>query len=120
MILSLSSSGKIGLTWVPYRRRSRLSRLLCHSDCYAVYAGHEDDHRNFDLLLREARKLAEREGITLRALVERGLRRVMVETKPGAPFKLRRAGSRGKGLRAYMRGAPWGKLGDLAYEGCGA
>ena len=35
-----------------------------------------------DPLLREARKLAEREGVTLRALVERGLRRVVTETKP--------------------------------------
>ena len=41
-----------------------------------------------DPLLREARRLAEREGVTLRALVERGLRRVVTETKPGAPFKL--------------------------------
>jgi hypothetical protein len=72
-----------------------------------------------DPLLREARKLAEREGITLRALVERG-RRVATETKPGAPFKLRRASFKGKGLQADMRGASWGRLRDLAYEGRGA
>jgi hypothetical protein len=50
-----------------------------------------------DPLLREARKLAEREGVTLRALVERGLRRVVTETKAVAPFKLRRASFKGKG-----------------------
>jgi len=44
-----------------------------------------------DPLLRQARKLAARQGIILRALVERGLRRVVAETKPGAAFKLRRA-----------------------------
>ena len=44
-----------------------------------------------DPLLREARKLAAREGVTLRALVERGLRRVVAETKPDPAFKLRRA-----------------------------
>jgi hypothetical protein len=56
-----------------------------------------------DLLLRQARKLAAREGVTLRALVERGLRRVVTETKPGAPFKLRRASFKGKGLQARAR-----------------
>ena len=70
-----------------------------------------------DPLLREARKVAAREGITLRALVERGLRRVVVETKPGAPFKLRRASFKGKGLQAHVRGASWDRLRDLAY-GC--
>jgi hypothetical protein len=72
-----------------------------------------------DPLLREARKLAEREGVTLRALVERGLRRVIAETKPGAPFKLRRASFKGRGLKADLRGASWDKLRDLAYEGRG-
>ena len=33
-----------------------------------------------DALLSEARKLAAREGVTLRALVERGLHRVIAET----------------------------------------
>jgi hypothetical protein len=73
-----------------------------------------------DSLLREARKRAERDGVTLRALVERGLRRVVTETKPGAPFKLRPASFKGKGLQADARGASWSKLRDLAYEGRGA
>jgi len=73
-----------------------------------------------DPLLREARKLAEREGVTLRALVERGLRRVVTETRPGAPFKLRRASFKGKGQQADVRGASWSRLRDLAYEGRGA
>jgi hypothetical protein len=71
-----------------------------------------------DPLLREARELAEREGVTLRAVVERGLRRVMTETKPGPPFKLRRASFKGKGLQAEARGS-WGRQRDLAYEGRG-
>ena len=58
-----------------------------------------------DPLLREARRLAEREGLTLRALVKRALRRVVTDTKPGAPFKLRRASFKGKGLQAEARGA---------------
>jgi hypothetical protein len=70
-----------------------------------------------DPLLREARKLAEREGVTLRAPLERGLRRVVTETKPGSPFKLRRASFKGKGLQADVRGASWGRLRDLAWLG---
>ena len=73
-----------------------------------------------DALLREARKVAAREGITLRSLVERGLHRVVSETKsPGAPFKLRRASFKGKGLQADQRDASWEKLRELIYEGRG-
>jgi hypothetical protein len=72
-----------------------------------------------DPLLRDARKLAARQGITLRALVERGLRLVVAEGKPSAAFKLRRASFRGSGLRADLQGASWEKLRDLAYEGRG-
>jgi len=73
-----------------------------------------------DPLLREARELAEREGVTLRALVERGLRRVVAETRPGAPFKLRRTSFKGRGLQDDLRGASWSRLRDLACEGRGA
>jgi hypothetical protein len=65
-------------------------------------------------LLREARKLAEREGVTLGALVERGLRCVVVETKSSASFKLRRASFKGEGLQANVRSASWSGLRDLA------
>ena len=51
---------------------------------------------------------------------KRGLRRVVIETKgPAAPFKLRRASFKGKGLQADVRGASWDRLRDLAYEGRG-
>ncbi len=44
----------------------------------------------------------------------------MTETKPGAPFKLRRASFKGKGLQAGARGALRSMLRDLAREGRGA
>lgn len=72
-----------------------------------------------DLLLRQARKLAASEGVTLRVLVERGLRRVVSETKPATPFKLRRASFKGEGLHADRRDPSWDRLRDLAYEGRG-
>ena len=69
-----------------------------------------------DPLLREARKLAEREGVTLRALVERGLHRVVAESGRDAPFRLRRASFKGRGLRPELRNASWDKLRDLVHE----
>jgi hypothetical protein len=73
-----------------------------------------------DPLLREARKVAAREGVTLRTLIERGLHRVVAETKPGAPFKLRRVSFRGKGLQPRLRNVSWEHVRDLAYEGRGS
>lgn len=69
-----------------------------------------------DPLLREARGLAVRQGITFRALVEHALRRAVVEAKLGAPFRLRRASFKGEGLVAELRGASWDKLRGLAYD----
>jgi hypothetical protein len=73
-----------------------------------------------DPLLREARKVAAREGVTLRTLIERGLHRVVAETKSGAPFKLRRASFKGKGLQPGLRDTSWEHIRDLAYEGRGS
>ncbi|MBV8506763.1 MAG: DUF2191 domain-containing protein [Alphaproteobacteria bacterium] len=73
-----------------------------------------------DSLLREARELAAREGITLRTLVERGLHRVISDTKRDGPFKLRRASFKGKGRQAELGEASWDTLRDLVYKGSGA
>lgn len=73
-----------------------------------------------DPLLREAKKVAAREGVTLKALVERGLYRVVAETKQTPQFKLRRASFKGKGLQADLREASWETIRDLAYEGRGS
>jgi hypothetical protein len=73
-----------------------------------------------DPLFKEARKLAAREGVTLRTLVERGLDHVVRETKRAAPFKLRNATFEGKGLQAEFRDASWEKIRDAAYEDHGA
>lgn len=72
-----------------------------------------------DSLLRDARKLAAREGIALRELMERGLRRVLAETKQGAPFKLRRASFKGNGLQEAARDASWDDIHELIYRGQG-
>ena len=72
-----------------------------------------------DALLRDAREAAARQGITLRALIERGLRNVIAEPKP-APFKLRHASFKGRGLQPELRGAGWDALRALAYAERGA
>jgi hypothetical protein len=69
-----------------------------------------------DPLLREAKQLAAREGTTLRALVERGLRRVVAEGKQKRPFKLRKASFKGRGLRPELTDVGWERIRDLAYE----
>jgi hypothetical protein len=70
-------------------------------------------------LLEEARKLAAKEGTTVRALVEQGLRRVVAERKSRSVFKLRKATFRGAGLQAGASGATWEQIRDAIYEGRG-
>jgi hypothetical protein len=60
-----------------------------------------------DPLLEDARRIAAREGITIGALVEQGLRRVVMERKRAAAFQLRRATFKGDGLRPGQRDATW-------------
>jgi hypothetical protein len=73
-----------------------------------------------DPLLREVRKLAASQGVTLRTLVERGLHRVVADTRTSTPFKLRRASFKGKGLQPEFRDAAWDRLRDAAYQDRGA
>jgi hypothetical protein len=70
-------------------------------------------------LLNEARKTAAREGTTLQALVEQGLRQVLAERKSRKPFKMRDASVGGGGLRPELRDAGWGQIRDIIYEGRG-
>jgi hypothetical protein len=71
-----------------------------------------------DALLREARKVAAREGVTLRALVERGLHRVIADTKR-PPFRMRDGSFGGNGLHPDVRDLSWEQIRDLSYEGRG-
>jgi hypothetical protein len=72
-----------------------------------------------DSLFREARKVAAKQGVTFRTLVERGLNREVAESKQGKRFKLRSVTFKGRGLRPELRGAPWEKIRELIYEGRG-
>ncbi len=72
-----------------------------------------------DTLLEAARKLAAREGTTLRVLIAEGLRRIIDERRRAGTFRLRRASFKGNGLQPGVAGAPWERIRDLAYEGRG-
>lgn len=67
-------------------------------------------------LLNQARKLATRQGTTLRALVEEGLRRVVAENRRPEGFRLRQVSFRGQGLQAQAAGSGWDRLREMAYE----
>jgi CRISPR/Cas system-associated protein Csm6 len=72
-----------------------------------------------DTLLEEARQIALREKTTVRALVEEGLRRVVVERKRPGTFRLRDASVDGRGLQPGVADASWDRIRELAYEGHG-
>jgi hypothetical protein len=69
-----------------------------------------------DALLRDARKVASAEGVTFRTLVERGLHRVVAESRESKPLKLRRRSFKGTGFRPELKGASWDKIRELIYE----
>jgi hypothetical protein len=73
-----------------------------------------------DSILKEARRLASREGTTVKALVVESLQKVIAERKHPGVFKLRRATFKGKGLQPPLNGASWERIRALAYEGRGA
>jgi succinylarginine dihydrolase len=74
-----------------------------------------------DALLADAKRQAARRGVTMRALVEQGLRQVLAEgrAKPKT-FVLRKATFKGRGLQAGVDGSSWERIRELAYEGRGA
>jgi hypothetical protein len=72
-------------------------------------------------LLEEARRAADRDGTTLKALVEAGLRRVLADQrKKVSAFRLRDASFRGEGLQPGVATGSWEAIRDAIYEGRGA
>lgn len=70
-----------------------------------------------DDLVARTRKVARREGTTLRALMEEGLRLALkARQEPGArrPFKL--LTFKGDGLTAEFRDASWDRIRDEVYR----
>ncbi|MEA2659148.1 MAG: hypothetical protein QOF64_1744 [Candidatus Binatota bacterium] len=72
-----------------------------------------------DSLLDEAKKLAAKEGTTVRAFVEQGLRKVVAERKSRGVFRLRKAAFKGKGIQPGMEDATWERIRETIYQGRG-
>lgn len=70
-----------------------------------------------DPLLEQARKIAARDGETLRSLVEQGLRTVIAERRTkDKPFKLRDMSVKGDGLRPEVAHLSMHELILMSYE----
>jgi CRISPR/Cas system-associated protein Csm6 len=72
-----------------------------------------------DSLLEEAKKLAAKEGTTVRAYVEQGLSRIVAERKSRGVFRLRKATFNGKGLQPGVQDATWEQILETIYQGRG-
>ena len=68
-----------------------------------------------DTLLEEARKIANQEQTTTKALIEEGLRLTIESRKQKGKFRLRKATFKGNGLQPDVAGASWEKIRDLSY-----
>lgn len=68
-----------------------------------------------DPLFKAARQAARRDGTTLRALVEHGLRLALSERRQAPPFSLRDAAVDGRGLQPGAEGLSWEELQHRAY-----
>lgn len=64
--------------------------------------------------------MAAREGTTVKALIERGLRELLVKRKSEHEIRLRKASYKEKRLQSGVQELGWGKLRELALEGRGA
>jgi hypothetical protein len=73
-----------------------------------------------DTLIEQARRVAQREGATLRALLEEGLQRSLEARRQAAPRQLDFPTYGGNGLTDEFQGAPWSRIRDEIYREHGA
>jgi hypothetical protein len=73
-----------------------------------------------DPLFAQARRYAGAHKVTMKSLIEQGLRKVMAEKKSEKPFKLRDGSVGGNGLTPEFQNATWEQIRDAIYEGHGA
>ncbi len=71
-------------------------------------------------LLRQAKVVAGKDRITLRALIEEGLRWALSKRRRRGRFKLRDASVRGKGLQPGVTEGDWSAMRDQSYSGRGS
>jgi predicted component of type VI protein secretion system len=67
-----------------------------------------------DVILERAKALAAREGTTVRALVEDGLRQLL-RTRRAGQFRMRDASVAGNGLTPEFQDADWERIREAVY-----
>lgn len=68
-----------------------------------------------DALFTQARRFADAHDMTMKAMVEEGLRKVMASSKPGKPFKLRDGSfDGGSGMSPKLKS--WEQIRDIVYD----
>ena len=72
-----------------------------------------------DSLLQAAKDFSARENVTLRELVEEGLREVLEKRARSGDFRLRSASFQGRGLQSGISEGSWERIRDMIYEGRG-
>ena len=70
-----------------------------------------------DALLGQARRYAGARNMTMKALIEQGLRKIMAEEKNEPKFKLRDCSVGGNGMTPEYQNATWEQKLEMIYEG---
>jgi hypothetical protein len=65
--------------------------------------------------MKEARKIANQEHTTIKALIEEGLRLTIESRRRNSKFRMRKATFKGNGFQPDMAGASREKIRDLSY-----
>lgn len=73
-----------------------------------------------DELLKEAKRVASREGTTVRAFLEEGLRWVLGKRRKAATYKLSDLSVGGEGFQPGFSEGDWPALRDEIYKGRGS
>jgi hypothetical protein len=73
-----------------------------------------------DPLLEQAKRLAARRGVTLKALMEQGLRRVIADKKQDEAYRFVPVTFKGNGMQPGLQAKGWEAVRDIIYEGRGA
>lgn len=68
-----------------------------------------------DALFAQARRFADAHDMTMKAMVEEGLRKVMASSKPGKPFRLRDGSVNGNGMTPEFQAMTWEQKIDAIY-----